>query len=380
MDLKVEKFSNQRKFEKKLYENVEKVEAAVPRIYTDSKGIPTVGIGYALLIKKGRYYEEREGWVTDMKTAVGKDTPKAGKIKKQEALALRKLIEIRDILNGWGADAERREKAWKKQWDLKYGESPGAAKKWEEKLEKKRVNKAQKIIKPWLPGEDSKAQDLIGFPLLTRKQMKTLFYKVIPEYKAIFDRRIKKEVKKFNEKVNASNQTIDNNLVEEVLEELKHSRESLALMSLVFNAPGLIGPGLTAALINRDRAEAWYQIRHYSNGGANSNEKNGIAKRRYFEASTFGLYNDPGDVTLEEGTAVLKMYEDHKNKIDAYEKKFEKEVENANRDYALKPPDVVLTLEESLKPANDAVNPTTITRRPRVNLPPGAGTPVSMVG
>jgi Ca2+-binding RTX toxin-like protein len=45
--------------------------------------------------------------------------------------------------------------------------------------------------------------------------------------------------------------------------------------------PTLLGPKLTRALLNDDRAEAWYEIRY--NSGADA--------RRFLEADTFGLYN-----------------------------------------------------------------------------------------
>lgn len=63
------------------------------------------------------------------------------------------------------------------------------------------------------------------------------------------------------------------------------SKERLALMSLEWNSMGspkdgknLLGTGLYQALINSDRAEAWFQIRYDSNGGGSGNT--GIAKRR----------------------------------------------------------------------------------------------------
>ncbi|NIM41638.1 MAG: hypothetical protein GTN84_11135 [Hydrogenophaga sp.] len=46
---------------------------------------------------------------------------------------------------------------------------------------------------------------------------------------------------------------------------LTHTREMAGLLSLAYNAESLIGPGLTRALWQGDRAEAWFQIRYDSN-------------------------------------------------------------------------------------------------------------------
>ena len=83
--------------------------------------------------------------------------------------------------------------------------------------------------------------------------------------------------------------------------EMTGSTEMIALVDMAFNGGfDLIGPGLSKALWNDDRAEAWYQIRHDSNAEGwreikgnlpmNSQGGAGLAKRRYIEAQMFGLY------------------------------------------------------------------------------------------
>lgn len=93
-----------------------------------------------------------------------------------------------------------------------------------------------------------------------------------------------------------------------------HSRERLALVSLAFNGgAGLIGPGLRGALTAGNRPEAWFEIRHGSNGG--SSRSRGIQKRRYIESQIFGLYQsgtDASNITLEEATSVYSMYSAHR--------------------------------------------------------------------
>jgi len=64
------------------------------------------------------------------------------------------------------------------------------------------------------------------------------------------------------------------------------SREYIALMSMTYNNPSLVGNGLKAYLRAKNRFGAWYEIRYKSNGDNNI----GIAKRRFIESNEFGLF------------------------------------------------------------------------------------------
>ena len=68
----------------------------------------------------------------------------------------------------------------------------------------------------------------------------------------------------------------------------KGSNEYIALMSMTYNNPSLVGNGLKAYLRARNRFGAWYEIRYKSNG----DNEIGIAKRRFIESNEFGLYED----------------------------------------------------------------------------------------
>jgi GH24 family phage-related lysozyme (muramidase) len=422
-----QKCSDREEYEQKRLEHFKKVEGSKGRVYTDSEGIPTLGIGYALLDRNGKgIYSIHNGWLADIKKSTGVTVTDA-----QKAFANRMLRKIRDILNGSGSVAEKRENKWKMDWKKeeeekckakweknykddwetkwKKGETDlkekwqkkewpackkewekewnsrnrggsaekraeawlkvrGAkwreewkkardakreaalkkklnavcAKAWQKELAKKRVQEARSIIKP--PHSDENA---IKLPLLSDTQIEKLFNYVADRKEGKLKRKINTE--------------IDRKLVKE----LGLSREFLALLSLYYNLPGLIGPGLKAALKNRHRPKAWYQIRHNSNGGKDY----GIAKRRYYEASLFGLYDDDNnkDVTEKEGKKVLAMYDllkdikkENCNAIDKYEEKFEKMIAKANNHYRLtKTEDVVLSIDESLAPAKKAVKPPT---------------------
>jgi GH24 family phage-related lysozyme (muramidase) len=102
------------------------------------------------------------------------------------------------------------------------------------------------------------------------------------------------------------------------------NREYLALLSLAYNGMlgkndkgNLISPSLQQALIDGDRAEAWFQIRY----GSNPDNLPGFAKRRYFESSLFSLYADPSNPSDEEVKQAYRMLQLHRTKIVDYEKR-----------------------------------------------------------
>lgn len=120
------------------------------------------------------------------------------------------------------------------------------------------------------------------------------------------------------------------------------SEERVALFSLTWNSPSLIGPGLQGAIAAGDRAEAWYEIRFNSNG----DQLNGIAKRRYYESEQFGLYN-PGVFDEAEARQVMQMFTRHFLQIENYEATYGSNVAAAETDYGVQ----ISTTEEALDPA-----------------------------
>ena len=109
------------------------------------------------------------------------------------------------------------------------------------------------------------------------------------------------------------------------------SNERIALVSLAYN--NLIGvnangtfksPTLRQAIIDDNRAEAWYQIRYASNGGLSRiTSGEGIANRRIAESNLFSLYDNPGlGVSEAEAKEVLRMYTTHRDAILDYESRF----------------------------------------------------------
>jgi Ca2+-binding RTX toxin-like protein len=100
-------------------------------------------------------------------------------------------------------------------------------------------------------------------------------------------------------------------------------REAVALVSLAYNAPALIGPKLTKALSAGERGTAWFEIRYGSNKDsltAPNDFSNGWAKRRFAEAQVFGLYDNPGSVTADEAKSVYRMLQTNRKQIFDYER------------------------------------------------------------
>ncbi len=111
------------------------------------------------------------------------------------------------------------------------------------------------------------------------------------------------------------------------------SRESTALISLAWNqkdSSPLLGNKLKAAVTNGDRAEAWYEIRYNSNSASQpANIRNGIAKRRYFEADTFSLYNDATAANDQDAKGAFRTYTRHKPAMDQWEASHTSDLTNA---------------------------------------------------
>ena len=66
------------------------------------------------------------------------------------------------------------------------------------------------------------------------------------------------------------------------------SKEYVALMSLTYNNPNLVGDTLKKAIREKNRFKAWYLIRYR----INKEDIIGIAKRRFIESNKFGLFED----------------------------------------------------------------------------------------
>ena len=72
---------------------------------------------------------------------------------------------------------------------------------------------------------------------------------------------------------------------------------------------------------DNNRAEAWYLLRYKAIGNHyGAQDGGGHAKRHYYEAQVFGLYDDPANVTLAEAEQAYRMLTKHRADILKYEK------------------------------------------------------------
>ncbi len=268
MSIRAHRFSREQDYRHARFAFFKKVEGCVSRVYTDTEGIPTWGIGYALIIKKQGQWEVRPSWTEEVQAA-GVDFSGVDLVGSQ-----RTLEEVAALLNEEGSSG---------------------------------IGDSQKIISPWVAGESSEEKNRLGTPLLSDDQARRLFNTLIDYYQQIL----------------AKKAGVD------VIASFESSKELTALLSLTYNSPTLIGSGLVRALRSGDRAEAWFQIRDYSNG----KKIRGLAKRRFYEAHYFGLYNETSMSVA--GQAVLAMYARRNSIIDPYESSLGSLVTDANRDYDL---------------------------------------------
>jgi Ca2+-binding RTX toxin-like protein len=120
------------------------------------------------------------------------------------------------------------------------------------------------------------------------------------------------------------------------------SQELQAVYSMVFNNPALFGAELARAIKDENRAEAWFQIRYYSNKDSlNStmpSDAEAIAKRRYVESELFDLYDQESataaDVLHDDALNVFRMFNMHEQQVRLYEDRYGHMIAEANGDIA----------------------------------------------
>jgi len=126
------------------------------------------------------------------------------------------------------------------------------------------LGRARCLVAPWSAGEDSPARNSFSFTV-TRQQAQLLFELTRPDHEALLRLRLGRIVS----------------------EELANSQELVALFSLAYHDPVVIGPRLSRALDSGARERAWYEIRF----GCNLERHPLLEARRNHEAEMFGLTN-----------------------------------------------------------------------------------------
>ncbi len=138
---------------------------------------------------------------------------------------------------------------------------------------------------------------------------------------------------------------------------LQGSQEMLALTHMSYNSPSTIGPNLTNALNDGNRAKAWYEIRYNTN--PDSPVQDGLAKRRYLESEIIGLRDGSANqMEMDEAMNIYQTFTNHREHILAYEDRFSIQVNKANNDYDFNQIEVidrVQNLKDSLEPAYEKI-------------------------
>lgn len=256
---------------------IAKEEGFGASIYIDSAGVPTVGYGYALL-----FYNEGAGmWqaqsAADIQVAF---TGTGISLTSGDFVALQQLTD-----------------------DLNTGAT---------------VNDQNAALAGYQTGGD------LNFTL-TQSQAGQILENTIGEFTALVESRFKTHL---GATAGAA-----------LFAGLQNTQELVALTSLAYNTPSLIGKKLTSAIQAGNRAEAWFEIRYNSNGNA----LDGIAKRRFYEAEVFGLYEDESVSALSDAQRLasyqqlFQMFARHYDNITAYEaaSSYGAQIGAANGDYGL---------------------------------------------
>jgi Ca2+-binding RTX toxin-like protein len=145
-----------------------------------------------------------------------------------------------------------------------------------------------------------------------------------------------------------------------------YAEERVALYSIAYNTRNGngLGAGLRGAITASNRAEAWFEIRYNTNPA--SADSNGLAKRRYYEAQTFGLYDrGTSSPLVSDAAQIYAMLTRHRAAILAYEAQYgtaadgatnnnpSQRILAANNDYGLVGADQVQTMAAAFGPARD---------------------------
>ena len=200
-----------------LFDFVAQREGLAPRVFSDARGVPTIGLGYAMLC-------ETPGWPP--RDSLEQDLAAIG-------ITLTAADRCRLIAVG-------------------------------EALCCHNFGRARCLVAPWSAGEDSFAKNSFSFTV-TRRQAQMLFELTRPDHEALLRLRLGRVLN----------------------QGLADSQELVALFSLAYHDPVLIGPQLSRALVSGARERAWYEIRF----GCNLERQLTLETRRSHEAEMFGLTN-----------------------------------------------------------------------------------------
>ncbi len=219
-----------------LFSEIKKHENAVETIYIDSKGIPTIGVGFNL----------REDNVLEA-------------VLEQFNYSTTSLSQ---------SDSDKLKESLKKIFNNT----------WTESNKNARIKEVNDVLKVYQADDkrldDSTPVETFVFP--DESSMENVFNNILPTYQKLAIDGLENSL------------NVDRVVAQAVLDGLSDARKA-ALISLTFNGgSAMVGPSLSKALKDKDWAEAYYQIAYASNSNTVAGEKvriNGLHNRRLEEAS-----------------------------------------------------------------------------------------------
>ena len=228
------------------------IEGYVDHVYPDTKGIPTLGAGYALITGNPGSYTPNTYILDELSQFIGSMSPQMNELKNYLNDAITALDAGKGLTND-NPFYEHRNDANLLGWTLSNTVAAGQT-----------ISDAQRFFNGILPRYITTVQTWLGSS---------------PAGVAAFNA-------------------------------MQNSQEMLVFTSLAYN--GYLGiqkdgkqgsPNLKAAILSGNRAEAWYEIR-YNTGGSRL--------RDYAEAALFGLYDNGGNgITKDEALQVYQMCTKH---------------------------------------------------------------------
>ena len=251
------------RYDQVVWTHLKAFEGAADRIYTDGKGIPTMGAGVALAV-------------------IGPD----------HAWVLRPAAEIGAESSGDPRQPYR-----------------FSAEEWQrltlclQALNQAEPYQAQALIPPFDPGRESAALNRFGFTLTeSRIQAQTL-----PKWSAA-RRAVLGDI---------LTETLRRGIGKEVAAAYGGTSQEVGLASVCYNiGVGRTTPKAIAALLDGDRARLWYEIACNTNPPGNGSSRAGIARRRLAEARL--ACGDPDQWSPADQTALRQVMIANAEAVAAY--------------------------------------------------------------
>lgn len=253
-------------------------EGVAPRIYSDPKGIPTLGAGYALAVKGGDGTYRLRNW-DEIGAKISGDPQHPYAFSAAEK---QRLEDVVGVLNGHMPPLDLGQYHHDDVYRKKYDQDKEAI----SRLPAARAALAQEIIPPGTTDEPN----YFGFKL-PKSRSRELTEEVWPEYRG----RVLNQVRTAAAARGWSREETEDYIAKHFL----GSDLELALTSLLYN--GVSSPAAIGAMLDGDLARLREEILYRSNPLSNGDSQEGISKRRRAEADL--ATGDPSTWTPEQQKA-----------------------------------------------------------------------------